>query len=74
MIVAEQTFSVTGMHCEGCEASIETGLRRLDGVRDAKADHRQQTIWVRYDQRRLNGQRLADQLARIGYAPVGSGR
>lgn len=73
-IVAEQTFTVTGIHCDGCEATIETGLRRLDGVRDVKADHRQQTIWVRYDQRRLDEQRLADQLERIGYSPVGSRR
>jgi len=73
-IVAEQTFTVTGIHCDGCEATIEAGLRRVDGVRDVKADHRAQTIWVRYDEGRLDEQRLADQLERIGYAPVGSRR
>lgn len=72
--MAEQTFTVTGIHCDGCEANIETGLRRLDGVRDVKADHREQTIWVRFDERRLDEQRLAEQLDRIGYSPVESGR
>ena len=73
-IVAEETFTVTGIHCDGCEASIEAGLRRLDGVRDVKADHREQTIWVRFDEERLDERRLADQLERIGYSPVGSRR
>jgi copper chaperone CopZ len=72
--MAEQTFTVTGIHCDGCEANIESGLRRLDGVRDVNADHREQTIWVRFDERRLDEQRLAEQLDRIGYSPVGFGR
>ncbi len=68
--MAEQTFTVTGIHCDGCEATIETGLRRLDGVRAVKADRRAQTIWVRFDERRLDEDRLAEQLDRIGYTPV----
>lgn len=72
--MAEQTFTVTGIHCDGCEANIETGLRRLDGVGDVKADHQEQTIWVRFDEQRLDEQRLAEQLDRIGYSPVASGR
>jgi copper chaperone CopZ len=70
--MAEQRFTVSGIHCNGCEANIETGLRRLDGVRDVKADHREQTIWVRFDERRLDEQRLSEQLERIGYSPVGT--
>jgi copper chaperone CopZ len=70
--MAEQTLAVSGIHCDGCEASIENGLKRLDGVRAVKADHREQTIWVRFDEQRLDEQRLADQLERIGYSPVGS--
>lgn len=71
-IVTEQTFTVSGIHCDGCEANIETGLRRLDGVRDVKADHREQTIWVRFDAGRIDGQSLAAQLERIGYTPGGT--
>lgn len=68
--VAEQTFTVTGMHFDSCEANIETGLRSLECVRDVEADHRRQAIRVRFDQRRLDEQRLAEQLERIGYSPV----
>jgi copper chaperone CopZ len=70
--VAETTFAVSGIHCEGCESAIETGLRRLDGVRQVRADHRTQTIWVRYDDARLDEAELARHLARLGYEPVRS--
>jgi copper chaperone CopZ len=69
--VAEKTFAVSGIHCSGCEANIARGLRRLDGVRDVKADHRTQTIWVRFDEHGLDEERLFQHLERIGYSPVG---
>jgi copper chaperone CopZ len=31
-------LTVRGLHCEGCERSLETAVRRLDGVVSAKAD------------------------------------
>ncbi len=72
--MAEHRFTVSGIHCNGCEASIEAGLRRVDGVRDVKADHREQTIWVRFDEQRLDEDRLSEQLEWIGYSPVVSNR
>jgi copper chaperone CopZ len=59
-------------HCEGCESAIEAGLRRLDGVRQVRADHRTQTVKVRFDEARLGEADLAGRLAAIGYEPVGS--
>jgi copper chaperone CopZ len=70
--VAEHTFAVSGIHCQSCESAIETGLRRLDGVRQVRADHRAKTITVRYDEARLDDGELARHLARIGYEPAAS--
>ncbi len=71
--MAEDTFVVSGIHCEGCEWSIESGLRRLDGVRQVKASHEDQRITVRYDERRLDAGQLAGHLDKIGFPPVGEG-
>jgi len=30
---------VQGMTCEGCERRLATAVRRVEGVRDATADH-----------------------------------
>ncbi len=33
-----EVFSVRGMHCASCVARLETALRRIDGIRDARVD------------------------------------
>jgi Copper chaperone len=70
--MAEKTFVVSGIHCAGCESAIEAGLRRLEGVRQVKANHQAQTVTVRYTPGRLDEARLAEHLAHMGYAPVES--
>lgn len=39
-------LQVTGMDCAACENRLATALRRLDGVRDATADHRTGAVRV----------------------------
>ncbi len=68
--MGEQTYTVAGTHYGECQANIEMGLPRLDGVRDVKGDHREPRIWVRLDEHRLGEQRLADNIERFGYSPV----
>lgn len=68
--MAEKTFVVSGIHCAGCESAIQSGLGRLEGVRRVKADHCAQTVTVSYTPGRLEEDRLADQLSRMGYSPV----
>lgn len=68
--MAEKTFVVSGIHCAGCESAIQSGLGRLDGVRRVKADHRAQTVTVSYTPGRLEEAKVADQLSRMGFAPV----
>lgn len=65
--MAETTVTVSGIHCSGCEQRIATVLGRVEGVRGVKADHQAQTVKVGYDPRRLDPQRIAGELARIGF-------
>lgn len=39
-------LQVTGMDCEGCERRIGNAVRRVQGVRDATADHGRGTVRV----------------------------
>lgn len=34
----DQTITVEGMHCAGCEQTVEDALREVAGVTDADAD------------------------------------
>lgn len=36
--VTRLELQVRGLHCSGCERSLEAAVRRLDGVVSAKAD------------------------------------
>lgn len=36
--MATKTYSVTGMTCGHCVSSVDTGIRRLDWVRDVTVD------------------------------------
>ena len=37
--MSEQTLTVSGMSCGGCEQNVEDALAALDGVRSVDADH-----------------------------------
>lgn len=34
------TFTVKGMHCEGCDTSIQKAVSGVSGVQEVKADYR----------------------------------
>lgn len=65
--MADTTIDVSGIHCDGCESRIRTVLGRIEGVRAVAADHRTQTVTIRFDPRRVDQRRLAGELTRIGF-------
>jgi len=48
-MIIERVLQVQGMTCEGCENAIRAALGRLDGIAEARPDHRAGTVGVRYD-------------------------
>jgi copper chaperone CopZ len=61
---------VEGMLCEGCERTVQAALTRIEGVRDAKADHQAKRVRVSFDPERVDEQRLRAQIEQAGYQPV----
>lgn len=49
--MAEVRFAVSQIHCGGCEARIEVGLSRVEGVRRVSAEQATQTVAVSYNER-----------------------
>ena len=41
-----QSFTVTGMACDGCEENVVNNLTSLDGVDSVEADHESDTVEV----------------------------
>lgn len=55
------------IHCSSCENRIEAALKKVDGVREVKADHRTQKVRVTLDPERSSVSELTDRLSRLGY-------
>jgi len=59
---------ITDMKCAGCESTIRKALLKLDGVYDARGDHKSGLVWIEAS----DGFSLlrADQAIReLGYTP-----
>jgi copper chaperone len=50
----EETLTVTGMTCQGCERNVGRALEPLDGVVRVRADHASDRVVVRYDRDRVS--------------------
>ncbi|WP_281355354.1 heavy-metal-associated domain-containing protein [Candidatus Methylobacter favarea] len=49
MTLQTRSFSVTGMHCRGCEAAIESAVNELDAIRSVRAHLAQDKVTVTWD-------------------------
>ncbi|MBS1211985.1 MAG: heavy metal transport/detoxification protein [Proteobacteria bacterium] len=65
--VKTQLIAVKGMHCPNCEVVIEQAVRRLPGMRHAKADYGAETLDVTYDEQKLGLFRILSAVELAGY-------
>lgn len=56
-----------GMHCSGCEETLNTELKKLDGVKSVKADHVNKTVTVKYDDRKVTIEQVKAAIVSAGY-------
>lgn len=61
------TLYARGMHCHGCERVIETALRKLAGVRVARADYATETVAVDYDPQATSYGEIRESVEENGY-------
>jgi len=40
------SYKVTGMTCSGCETSLDKALVKLPNVREARASHKKERVWL----------------------------
>jgi copper chaperone CopZ len=60
-------FHVEGMACERCSGRLGAGLRKLDGVLDARADHVKKEAVLRYDPARVTPERIEQEIEKLGF-------
>ncbi len=63
----EITVRNKAIHCEGCEARIQSVLAKMPGVQEAKASHKTQKVDLTLDSARVSIQEVKDKLEDLGY-------
>jgi Cu2+-exporting ATPase len=64
---ASMEFAVEGIACGGCIARIETGLKRLPGVADARVNFTNRRLTIAWNDDRCAPGAAIDALERMGY-------
>lgn len=61
------TLNVKGMTCKHCAASVESSIRTVSGVKEAKADLDSDTVSVEYDETKVLEAALAAAVEEAGF-------
>jgi len=63
----EVVLQILGMHCAACATGIELGLRRLDGVTDARVSFATKEAIVKFDEDKVTLDKIKAVVKRGGY-------
>ena len=56
-----------GMHCTGCEETVQAEITKLDGIKSVKADHVNKTVTVKYDDKKVTLDQVKAAIVNAGY-------
>ncbi len=68
--VAEITFKIPNMVCEGCAETITSALKGLPGIQEVKPKVLQKQVYVRYESGKLQQQEVKDSIGNAGFTAV----
>ncbi|WP_124728175.1 heavy metal translocating P-type ATPase [Staphylospora marina] len=68
MTIRDITLPIEGMTCAACAARIEKGLKRLDGVEDARVNFALEQATVRWNPGKISVKELEAKVRDLGYA------
>ena len=60
-------FEVTGMTCGGCEVGVRRIVKKLEGVEDVEASHKEGTATVTYDPDQVDPETIIAAIEELGY-------
>lgn len=56
-----------GMHCSGCEETIEAEIKKIEGIKSVKADHVNKKVTVKYDDKKVTLEKVKQAIIDAGY-------
>lgn len=72
MSAKREKFKVYDMTCTSCEKRIENSVKKINGVKNAKADYTKETLEIDYDSKVCNIEDIKKLIRKIGYSTESS--
>lgn len=66
-VTQQVTLDVKGMTCSGCEYSVESALKKVEGVKKVSADHKKAVAVVEYDPETASVGEMVEAVNKTGY-------
>lgn len=64
-------YKVSGMHCNGCAASINRAVGRIEGIQKAEADFKKGSAVVEFDGKKVSKEKIVETIENLGYKVEG---
>lgn len=64
------TLKIDGMSCSGCAKTVETVLKKTDGVSSAVVNFPAEKAYVEFDEKKISRESLENAIKRAGYGAV----
>lgn len=64
-------LKVDGMTCSHCDSSVESTFKRIDGVIDAKANHKEGIAVIQYIQEKTGVQEIIEAFNKLSHYRAG---
>ncbi len=65
--VRTATLNTYGMHCTGCEETLQAEITKLDGIKSVKADHVNKTVTIKYDDKKVTLDQVKAAIVNAGF-------
>lgn len=72
MSIKREKIKVYDMTCTSCEKRIENSIKKINGVKNAKADYTKETLEIDYDSKLCNIEDIKKLIRKIGYSTESS--
>jgi len=66
----QMTLKVPKIHCDGCVSTVETAVKKLDGIQNVSASELSKEVRVEYDPEKVKEDQIRKALLLVGYPPA----
>lgn len=63
----ERVINVEGMTCKHCKMTVESALKKLDGISKAEVNLKKNQVFVEFDEAVVNFEKMKETIINKGY-------